>query len=85
MIQVILLNSHVIIVESKDISRLNVLMLTKRRRRLMTGKRRKRPRKDVPTKLGRTMMIQQALHLKKKVRKQIYASWPDMNHRHQAK
>jgi len=41
MIQVILLNSHVIIVESKDISRLNVLMLTKRRKRLMIGKRRK--------------------------------------------
>ena len=35
MIQVILLNSHVITLESKDISRLNVLMLTKRRRRLM--------------------------------------------------
>jgi len=49
MIQVILLNSHVIIVESKDISRLNVLMLTKTNRRLVTGKRRKRPRKDVPT------------------------------------
>jgi len=49
MIQVILLNSNVIIVESKDISRLNVLMLTKRMRRLVTGKRRKRPRKDVPT------------------------------------
>jgi len=49
MIQVILLNSHVIIVESKDVSRLNVLMLTKRRRRLMTGKRRKLTRKDVPT------------------------------------
>jgi len=42
MIQVILLNSHVIIMESKDISRLNVLMLTKRTRRLGTGKRRKR-------------------------------------------
>jgi len=49
LIQVILLNSHVIIVENKDISRLNVLMLTKRRRRLITGKRRKRARKDVPT------------------------------------
>ena len=49
MIQVILLNSHVIIVESRNISRLNVLMLTKKRRRLMTGKRRKRARKDVPT------------------------------------
>jgi len=49
MIQVILLNSHVIIVESNDISRLNVLILTKRRRRLMIGKRRKRARKDVPT------------------------------------
>jgi len=48
-IQVILLNSHVIIVESKDISRLNALMLTKRRRSLVTGKRRKRPMKDVPT------------------------------------
>jgi len=71
MIQVILLNSHVIIVESKDISRLNVLMLTKRRRRLVTGKRRKGTRKDMPTKLGRTMMIQQVLHLKKEVRKQF--------------
>jgi len=49
MIQVILLNSHVIIVESKDISRLNVLMLTKRRRRFMIGKSRNRARKDVPT------------------------------------
>jgi len=49
MIQVILLNSYGIIVESKDISRLNVLMLTKRRRRLVIGKRRKRPRKDMPT------------------------------------
>jgi len=49
MTQVILPNSHVIIVESKDISRLNVLMLIKRRRRLMTGKRRKRARKGVPT------------------------------------
>jgi len=49
MIQVILPNSHVIIVESKDISRLNVLMLTKRKRRLMTGKRRKRVRKGMPT------------------------------------
>jgi len=49
MIEVILLNSHVIIVESKDISRLNVLMLTKRKRRLMIGKIRKRARKDVPT------------------------------------
>jgi len=49
MIQVILLNSHVIIVESKDISILNVLILTKRRRRLVIGKRRKRSRKDVPT------------------------------------
>jgi len=49
MIKVILLNSHVIIVENKDISRLNVLMLIKRRRRLMIGKRRKRARKDVLT------------------------------------
>ena len=49
MIQVIVLNFHVIIVESKDILRLNVLMLTKRKRRLVIGKRRKRPRKDVPT------------------------------------
>ena len=38
MIQVILLNSHVIIMETKDISRLNVLMLTKRRIRLVTRK-----------------------------------------------
>jgi len=49
MIQVILKISHVIIMESKDISRLNVLTLTKRRRSLVKGKRRKRPRKDLPT------------------------------------
>ena len=42
-------NSHVIIVESKDISRLNVLTLTKRSRSLVIGKRRKRVRKDVST------------------------------------
>jgi len=30
-------------------------------------------------------MIQQVLHLKKEVRKQIYASWPNLNHPHQAK
>jgi len=49
MIQVILINSRFIIVESNDISRLNVLMLTKKRRRLMTRKRRKRARKYGPT------------------------------------
>jgi len=37
------------IVDSKDISRLNVPILTKRKRRLMTGKRRKTARKDMPT------------------------------------
>ena len=30
-------------------------------------------------------MIQQALHLKNKVMKKIYASWPNMNHPNQAK
>ena len=30
-------------------------------------------------------MIQQALHLKNEVRKQIYASWLDLNHPLQAK
>jgi len=49
MILVLLQISHVIIVESKDISRLIVLTLTKRRRSSKTRKRRKRPRKDVPT------------------------------------
>ena len=58
---------------------------SKRKRSLVTIKRRKKLRKDVPTKLERTMMIQQVVHLKKEVRKQIYASWPDMNHPYQAK
>jgi len=49
MTQLILWISYVIIVESKVISRLNVLTLTKRKRSLVTGKRRKRPRKDVST------------------------------------
>jgi len=31
------------------------------------------------------MMIQQVVHLKKEVRKQIYASWLDLNHPYQAK
>ena len=48
-IQEILHNSLVMIVDSKDISRLNVPILTKRKRRLMTGKRRKTARKDMPT------------------------------------
>ena len=44
----------------KDISKLNVQMLTKkRRRRVLIGKRRKSQRRDVHTLHGRTMMIQQ--------------------------
>jgi len=35
--------------ENKDISRLNVQTLINKRRRLLTGKRRRSPRKDVPT------------------------------------
>jgi len=42
MIKVILQISHVIIVESKDTSKLNVLILTKRMRSLVTGKKEKK-------------------------------------------
>ena len=49
MIQVILLVSLIIIVENKDISKLSLQTLTKRRKRVVTLKRRKRLRKDVAT------------------------------------
>jgi len=45
----ILLISLVIIVGSKDISRLNVQMLTKRKRRVLIGKRRRNQGRDVHT------------------------------------
>jgi len=53
MIQVTLLVSLVIIVENKDISKLNVQTVTKRNRRMVIGKRRKSLRKVVPTCLER--------------------------------
>ena len=48
-IQITLLVSLVIIVEKKDISKLNVQTLTKKKRIVLIGKRRRSPRKDVPT------------------------------------
>jgi len=41
--------SLVIIVESNEISRLNVKILTKKRRRVLIGKMRRKLRKDVST------------------------------------
>jgi len=49
MIQITLVVSLVINVANTDISKLNVQTLTKKKRRVLIGKRRKSPRKDVPT------------------------------------
>jgi len=49
MSQITLLMFLVIIVANKDISRLIVQTLTKKKRRVLTRKRRGNPRKDVPT------------------------------------
>jgi len=49
MSQIILLVFLVIVEENKDISRLNVQIITKKRRRMLIGKRKRSARKDVPT------------------------------------
>jgi len=81
-----LLILHVITVENKDISKLNVQMLTKKRRRVLIGKRRRSQRRNVHTLHERTMMIQQqvAPH-KMRVKKPTCVSWLVMSHLPQTK
>jgi len=70
----------VITVENKDRSKLNVKMLTKKRRRVLIGKGRRNQRRDMHTLHGRTMMIQQLAPHKIGVKRPICASWLVMSH-----
>jgi len=82
----ILLILHVITVENKDISKLNVQMLTKKRRRVLIGKKRRSQRRNMHTLHGRTMMIQQQVAPHKiRVKKPTCVSWLVMSHPPQAK
>jgi len=69
-----------------NISKLNVQMLTKKRRRVLIGKRRRSQKRDIHTLHGRTMMIQQqvAIH-NMRVKKPICVSWLVMSDPPQAK
>jgi len=80
-----LLILHVITVENKDISKLNVQMLTKKRRRVLIGKRRKSQRRDAHTLHGNIMMIQQVAPHKMRVKKSTCTSWLIMIHPPQVK
>jgi len=72
--------------ENKDISKLNVQMLTKKRRRVLIGKKRRSQRINVLTLHGRTMMIQQQVASNKmRVKKPTCVSWQVMTHPPQVK
>jgi len=73
--QKVLLILLVTIMENVDMSRLNFQTLTKPKIKVLTGKRKTRPRRDLHTLLGKIMMVQQVTQHKKKVKKRTCVSW----------